>query len=523
MALKSMTKLVVGLFFILGASTAIGSDATCKNGQGGDCEDDTPKQADTHALFQSKTVQVLTARVPSEDDPNTVLAETDKGGEIEELDVRLDEAKATVQKLNDEITEANQKVSKITGFKKEATDVRTTGKQEDAGAIKDAAASQKASIRPRMKKLMEMDTTVNDIIAMGKAAVTPEFKTVIGDLIAVVEDLQDKVKRDQNFAQTEVDERIAGLTETTERAVEEKTHADEFDTSLDQCISEEQRLLQAYETCKTEEGVLEIEKPSAEYCGHPDFGIEYTDPPQLPFTLTVDFSQGLANVQRELDHYLAPLEQWIDVKKTTAASDQVKWDTADQKCKNKTKELADKTTECGESLEAWRAQHEKCLHADTAQEKSLCEFGHAYQAKCTGKTAFDTLKTDITGNGTSYSEPDRKQEWRHTVRLGCVLNQIKSTTELTTGAVETCTTSNDRAAQDFETDVGSIDLKQTAYELLTSSAKFTCEEASIMFGSGVLWTVPFAGEVPKSTDYTKATGYQYAIESDPSNGPFDFC
>jgi len=444
MALKSMTKLLVGLFFILGASTAIGIDATCKNGQGGDCEDDTPKQ-DVSVLFQSKNAQVLTARLDT------------------------------------------------------------------------------ASIRPRMKKLMEMDSTVNDIIAMGKAAVTPEFKTVIGDLIGFVEDLQDKVKRDQNFAQSEVDKRIAELTDTTGRAVEDKTHADEFDTSLDQCITEEQRLLQAYETCKTEEGVLEIEKPSVEYCGHPDFGIAYTNPPQLPLTLTVDFSQGLANVEQQLDDYLAPLKAWIDVTKNTAASDQVKWDTADQKCKEKTKELADKTTECGERLEAWRAQHEKCLYADKAQEKSLCEFGHAYQAKCTRKTAFDTLKTDITGDGTSYSEPERKQEWRHTVRLVCVLNEIKSTTELTTGAVETCTKSNDKAAEEFEQDVGSIDLKQTTYELLTSPTKFTCKEAAVMFGSGVLWTVPTAGEVPKSTDYTKATGYQYAIESDPSNAPFDFC
>jgi len=67
----SLTKLLGGLFFILGGSTAIESDATCKNGD--DCVDDTPNQ-DLSVFVQIKNVQVLTARNGV---PNITAAETE--------------------------------------------------------------------------------------------------------------------------------------------------------------------------------------------------------------------------------------------------------------------------------------------------------------------------------------------------------------------------------------------------------------------------------------------------------------
>jgi len=459
MALKSMTKLLVGLFFILGASTAISSDATCKNGQGGDCEDGTPKQ-DVSVLFQSKNAQVLTALVSSTDDSNMAW---------------------------------------------------------------------QASMRPRLQKMMEIGATFQDIKDLIGDGTTPEVAGIIAGLIKIIEDdLQEKVKRDQTSAQTELDTRIDALTTTTKTAVELKASVDQLDKSHDQCVTEEHQMLGAYETCKDEEAVLMEEKPSAAFCGSPDFDISYPDSPQLDATLVVDFSKGLDFVKEQLDLYLQPLHDYIARIKVQAASDQAKWDFADETCNAKTKELQEKTVECGQKLDAWRAQHEKCLNEKNGQELSLCAFGNAYQSKCAAKTAFDTLKADITGKGTSYSELDRKKEWRQTTRLACVLKEFKSTTELTTGAVEACTKSNDDAAKEFESDVGSINLQEATYDNLTSETSFTCAEAAMKFGTGVLWTVPenSAGEVPwipKSTDYTKSTDYKYAIDPDSSNKPFGLC
>lgn len=383
-----------------------------------------------------------------------------------------------------------------------------------------------ASMRPRLQKIMELGATIQDIKESIGVGNTPEVPAIIESLIKIIEDdLQEKIKRDQTSAQTELDTRMDALTTQTESAFGLKVTADVFDKSLDQCVTEEHQMLEAYETCKDEEAALTGEKASTAFCSNPDFDIWYASSLQLPATLDVDFNKGLDFVKEELDLYLQPLHEHISNIKRQAVIDQAKWDVAEQKCEAKKVELQEKTEECGQKLGAWQAQHDKCYHAKDLQKLKLCGFGHAYQVKCAAKTAVDTLKADIVGFGTTWSEPDRKNEWRQTTRLACVLDEFKSTTDLTVGAVDKCTKSRGKAADEFENDVGTIDLKQTTYDSLTSQAKFTCDETDIKFGSGVLWTAPNApyGWIPKSTDYEKVAGHTYAIESDASQAPFDFC
>jgi len=107
----------------------------------------------------------------------------------------------------------------------------------------------------------------------------------------------------------------------------------------------------------------------------------------------------LTHVEKELDDYLAPLEIFIADTKKQAAVDQDTWDAADKKCKDKTQELADKTQECINRLDAWTTQNAKCAIAKHAREKNICEFGHTYQAKCTAKRDYDNLHEEITGQG----------------------------------------------------------------------------------------------------------------------------
>jgi len=68
----------------------------------------------------------------------------DKTDKVAELTAKINAADATVQKLSDDIDDANQMVSEITTFMKEATEIRETGKRENALAVKDAAAAQTA-------------------------------------------------------------------------------------------------------------------------------------------------------------------------------------------------------------------------------------------------------------------------------------------------------------------------------------------------------------------------------------------
>jgi len=71
----------------------------------------------------------------------SIDTKTDK---IKELDAKLKEDNAMVVTLTEEITEAQKMVADIKVFQEEATEIRTTGKEENKLAIKDAVAAQKA-------------------------------------------------------------------------------------------------------------------------------------------------------------------------------------------------------------------------------------------------------------------------------------------------------------------------------------------------------------------------------------------
>jgi len=487
MAPMRSTKLLVSLLpFTLCASSTIGGDGTCKNG--GTCGNAAVKQEEVNALFQRKSAQVATA---------------------------LD--KSSVRPMVDTAKVGDNQVK-----------VTPTG---DPNKVADKIEKIEVPVQPRMRKVLEISKTVDDIQALAAAGATPEVATIIADLIRIIEeDLLPKVKEDHEFARSKVTEQIGELTATTESAVKEKTHADSADVSLDHCITDEKRLITEYETCKSEEAALLIERDSAEYCGHDIFDfVGYTGSPhsELPDIWKVDFKLGEEAVLAQLDGYMADLLAWLSATKVKAVADTATWETYDERCKAKTKEYEDKIIECGEREGKWRAKHEECLHVANAQKTALCQFGHAYQAKCASKSDYDQVHTDITGSGTPYSQPDRKQEHRQLARLTCVLDIFKTTTELTTGSVTSCTLSDDEADNNFEAALGSIDLQEETYDSLTSQAKFACAEGSIKFASGVQWTVPANNGnddwIPKSSEYEKEEGYVYAIASDSSSPPFDFC
>jgi len=74
----------------------------------------------------------------------TNAAIADKSDKISDLTSKIDVASARVNRLMNEITDANLLVSQIDTHMKEATEIRNTGKQENSLAIKDAEAAQEA-------------------------------------------------------------------------------------------------------------------------------------------------------------------------------------------------------------------------------------------------------------------------------------------------------------------------------------------------------------------------------------------
>jgi len=72
------------------------------------------------------------------------ISKVDKEGKIASLDAKLADAKATIQQLAGEITNADDMVAKITAHMEKATEIRQVGKAENKAAVKDAKDAQAA-------------------------------------------------------------------------------------------------------------------------------------------------------------------------------------------------------------------------------------------------------------------------------------------------------------------------------------------------------------------------------------------
>merc|ERR550537_1483096 len=91
---------------------------------------DEQKQEDEHKLWCDQEIK------------KTETMKQDKEDKIDELKAEIKVETAEVKKLTDEIADAEKMISDIVSFMKEATEIRETGKKENALAIKDAQDAQ---------------------------------------------------------------------------------------------------------------------------------------------------------------------------------------------------------------------------------------------------------------------------------------------------------------------------------------------------------------------------------------------
>mmetsp|Transcript_4055 Transcript_4055/g.11005 ORF Transcript_4055/g.11005 Transcript_4055/m.11005 type:complete len:711 (-) Transcript_4055:89-2221(-) len=93
---------------------------------------DEQRQEDEHKLWCDKEISTTNSSIE------------DKTDKLEELDGKLGIDKNKNMELAVQIADANKMISDITSFMQEATDIRATGKEENAAALKDAQDSQTA-------------------------------------------------------------------------------------------------------------------------------------------------------------------------------------------------------------------------------------------------------------------------------------------------------------------------------------------------------------------------------------------
>merc|ERR1719426_598202 len=93
---------------------------------------DEQKQEDEHKHWCDQEIE------------KTETMEKDKNDKIADLKAEIKVETAAVGTLTEEIAAAEEMISDIVGFMREATEVRETGKKENALAVKDAQAAQKS-------------------------------------------------------------------------------------------------------------------------------------------------------------------------------------------------------------------------------------------------------------------------------------------------------------------------------------------------------------------------------------------
>jgi len=93
---------------------------------------DEQKQEDEHKHWCDKELEKT----------DTMLEE--KENKIEDLRAEIASEKAKVQKLTEDIKAADETIGEIVSFKKEATEIRQTGKKENKLAVEDSETAQKA-------------------------------------------------------------------------------------------------------------------------------------------------------------------------------------------------------------------------------------------------------------------------------------------------------------------------------------------------------------------------------------------
>merc|ERR1719169_288617 len=91
---------------------------------------DEQKQEDEHKHWCDQEIK------------KTETMKEDKEDKIDELKAEIKVETAEVAKLTDEIADAEKMISDIVAFMKEATEIRQTGKKENALSIKDAEDAQ---------------------------------------------------------------------------------------------------------------------------------------------------------------------------------------------------------------------------------------------------------------------------------------------------------------------------------------------------------------------------------------------
>jgi len=361
--------------------------------------------------------------------------------------------------------------------------------------------------------------TLNSLRALAVQGITPgataslneALTKLIGEIEAKVES---KIKAGHQDTQVAIDQKIGDLTSATSQAVDEKNTADKMDGAWFNCVSEEKAKRVAIE--EAEEALARAQKAQIAPCQLQEDRKMYTNEPNAEeYKFECDISEH-GGCGPQMKSYQTEIDSLLSGVQSGAVEATGLWTEAKNACDAAKAEVVAREQALAAAISAWQKQRSQCMAAHESRQVAMCVFGADFQRKCEKATAYNDLMAEVDKvGGGEYSHPDRVEEWKGTAVTKCMISKVVAGEDINSATLDSC-----EQSINFDTAVGVLERKQAAFADLTSSAKFTCKEASITFG-GQTWEVP-EGDAPASSEYVTKP-FQPAVSLAADAPPFAFC
>lgn len=344
---------------------------------------------------------------------------------------------------------------------------------------------------------------------------TPGVVEAMSDILTTdVQEMEAKIKGGHQVTQAESGRLITVLTTETQKALDDKTLADDADNAYFACVESEkngrvavegaeQALADAQESTKKP---CQLQKDRAPFKWAPDAAaLAFA----CDFSAQGDCDTQMQNHKTQFDHVMSDLQN--DVKDSTQ-----KYMEAKDSCDAAKADVVKKQKALEAAQGAWKDKRKECSAKHDDLFVLMCKFGTQLQSKCQAAQAHINLMAAVDEKqGGEHSHVDRVAEWKATATAKCMISKLVAGEFLDAAGLESCAKKGV-----FDDDVGVVNRHEKTFSELMSPDKFTCSEKEIEF-RGIIWEVP-QGEAPDSSDYITKS-FKPEVDLSVGVAPFSFC
>jgi hypothetical protein len=346
--------------------------------------------------------------------------------------------------------------------------------------------------------------------------ITPGVNETLGRMIDTIQDsILARIRHHHEQTQVAVNSKISDLRKKTTWAVDKHREAADTDIEYVQCMRNWVHCRGSHATCSDQ--LDDLKSSQNESCRESRAKRFYTSSDSVHMqsipVLECDFAQPSSECK--FDDFKAKLANWADsLIKPELDMNRSNYLRAHKICKHDRHETEKKKKECREIHENCVGRELSCKELEIQRDVLMCTFGDRVQRKCSSKASYDDLAANIRGNGSAWSDPDRRQEWMSAELIKCMLHDHRMGADFDQATMKGC-----MFLSNYSRDVGVMDLRMDDFRTLTSEENFDCIQTAVNF-SGV--EVVMTPGIPHPT-YTFNTPHAPTVNLDLGTNAFGIC